>query len=133
MQTRILNVECPDRRGLVHAVTGVLLGESLNVVGNQEFVDPSSQRFFMRTEVQGDLLRGPDGRLSERTLAQRLIRRLQSEAESQPGARLCGRAAPQVVRAAQSLAGELAERFGARFVIEADPAFSRERLDVAAL
>lgn len=54
MQTRILNVECPDRRGLVHAITGVLLGESLNVVGNQEFVDPSTQRFFMRTEVQGD-------------------------------------------------------------------------------
>lgn len=54
MQTRILNVECPDRRGLVHEITGVLLGESLNVVGNQEFVDPSTQRFFMRTEVEGD-------------------------------------------------------------------------------
>jgi formyltetrahydrofolate deformylase len=53
VQSRILNVECPDRRGLVHAITGVLLEESLNVVGNQEFVDPSSQRFFMRTEVQG--------------------------------------------------------------------------------
>jgi len=54
VQIRILNVECPDRRGLVHAITGVLLGESLNVVGNQEFVDPVSQRFFMRTEVEGD-------------------------------------------------------------------------------
>jgi formyltetrahydrofolate deformylase len=39
---------------LVHAITGVLLGESLNVVGNQEFVDPASSRFFMRTEVEGD-------------------------------------------------------------------------------
>ena len=54
MQTRVLNVECPDRRGLVHAITGVLLGESLNVVGNQEFVDPASNRFFMRTEVEGN-------------------------------------------------------------------------------
>jgi formyltetrahydrofolate deformylase len=54
VQKRILNVECPDRRGLVHAITGVLLGESLNVVGNQEFVDPGSNRFFMRTEVAGD-------------------------------------------------------------------------------
>lgn len=53
VQTRVLNVECPDRRGLVHAVTGVLLGESLNVVGNQEFVDPTSNRFFMRTEIEG--------------------------------------------------------------------------------
>jgi len=54
VHTRIFNVECPDRRGLVHAVTGVLLGESLNVVGNQEFVDPGSQRFFMRTEIEGE-------------------------------------------------------------------------------
>jgi formyltetrahydrofolate deformylase len=54
VQTRVLNVECPDRRGLVHEITGVLLGESLNVIGNQEFVDPSSQRFFMRTEISGD-------------------------------------------------------------------------------
>ncbi len=55
MHTRILNVECPDRRGLVHAITGVLLGESLNVVGNQEFVDPSTRRFFMRTEIDGEV------------------------------------------------------------------------------
>jgi formyltetrahydrofolate deformylase len=54
VQTRILNVECPDRRGLVHEITGVLLGESLNVVGNQEFVDPSTHRFFMRTEIEGE-------------------------------------------------------------------------------
>jgi formyltetrahydrofolate deformylase len=53
VQTRVLNVECPDRRGLVHAITGVLLSEGLNVVGNQEFVDPTSNRFFMRTEVEG--------------------------------------------------------------------------------
>jgi formyltetrahydrofolate deformylase len=32
----------------------VLLGESLNVVGNQEFVDPSTHRFFMRTEIEGE-------------------------------------------------------------------------------
>jgi formyltetrahydrofolate deformylase len=54
VQTRVLNVECPDRRGLVHAITGVLLGEGLNVVGNQEFVDPTSERFFMRTEIEGE-------------------------------------------------------------------------------
>jgi formyltetrahydrofolate deformylase len=54
VQTRVLNVECSDRRGLVHAITGVLLAESLNVVGNQEFVDPSTHRFFMRTEIEGN-------------------------------------------------------------------------------
>jgi formyltetrahydrofolate deformylase len=54
VRIRVLNVECPDRRGLVYAITGVLVGESLNVVGNQEFVDPATQRFFMRTEIEGD-------------------------------------------------------------------------------
>jgi len=53
MQPRVLNVECPDRVGLVHAITGVLLAESLNIVGNQEFVDRSAKRFFMRTEIEG--------------------------------------------------------------------------------
>jgi formyltetrahydrofolate deformylase len=53
MSTRVLNVECPDRMGLVHRITGILLREGLNVVENQEFVDRPSNRFFMRTEVDG--------------------------------------------------------------------------------
>lgn len=53
MNPRVLNVESPDRVGLVHAITGVLLAESLNVVGNHEFVDKPSRRFFMRTEIDG--------------------------------------------------------------------------------
>jgi formyltetrahydrofolate deformylase len=46
-------VECPDQRGLVHAISGVLLRHGCNVVGNQEFVDAASGRFFMRTEFDG--------------------------------------------------------------------------------
>lgn len=46
----VLLVECPDQRGLVHAISGVLLRHGCNVVGNQEFVDVASGRFFMRTE-----------------------------------------------------------------------------------
>lgn len=53
MKPRVLLVECDDRRGLVHAITGVLLRHGVNVVGNQEFVDRSSARFFMRTEFDG--------------------------------------------------------------------------------
>jgi len=49
----VLLVECDDRAGLVHAVTGVLLRHGANVVGNQEFVDPGARRFFMRTEFVG--------------------------------------------------------------------------------
>lgn len=50
MNSQVLLVECEDRRGLVHAITGVLFRHGANVVGNQEFVDGGSSRFFMRTE-----------------------------------------------------------------------------------
>ena len=49
----VLLVECPDRRGLVHAISGVLLRHGANVVGNHEFVDRDAGRFFMRTEFDG--------------------------------------------------------------------------------
>ena len=53
MSNQVLLEECDDRRGLVHAITGVLLKHGLNVVGNQEFVELGSSRFFMRTEFEG--------------------------------------------------------------------------------
>lgn len=59
MSTQVLLVECEDRRGLVHAITGVLLQHGVNVVGNQEFVDATSSRFFMRTEFDGATEAGP--------------------------------------------------------------------------
>ncbi len=49
----VLLVECPDRRGLVHDISGVLLRHGANVVGNHEFVDREAGRFFMRTEFDG--------------------------------------------------------------------------------
>jgi len=53
MTGRILLIECADRKGLIHAVTGVLLGHGLNIVANDEFVDGENGRFFMRTEAEG--------------------------------------------------------------------------------
>jgi len=53
MGSRVLLVECADRPGLVHGITGVLFDRGLNVVGNQEFVDREFGRFFMRTEFDG--------------------------------------------------------------------------------
>lgn len=52
MKARVLLVECADRPGLVHGITGVLLARGANVVGNQEFVDRTAGRFFMRTEFE---------------------------------------------------------------------------------
>ena len=58
MNPQVLLVECEDRRGLVHAITGVLLKYGVNVVGNQEFVEGGAGRFFMRTEFDGTVEAG---------------------------------------------------------------------------
>jgi len=44
----ILTLSCPDRPGIVHAVTGLLAQHSLNILESQQFSDPSSSTFFMR-------------------------------------------------------------------------------------
>ena len=55
MNSRVLLIECDDRKGLIHAVTGVLLRHGLNIVSNDEFVDVENGRFFMRTETDSDV------------------------------------------------------------------------------
>jgi len=71
-----------------------------------------------------------DGSPGDRTLAQGLIRRLMSEAEAQPGARLAGVCCPAVARAAEPLLRKLAERVGDRVEISAAPEYPRDRLEV---
>jgi formyltetrahydrofolate deformylase len=44
----ILTLSCPDRPGIVHAVTGFLAEHNLNIVDSQQFGDPTSKKFFMR-------------------------------------------------------------------------------------
>jgi formyltetrahydrofolate deformylase len=55
MNSRVLLIECADQKGLIHAVTGVLLRHGLNIVSNDEFVDEENGRFFMRTETDSDV------------------------------------------------------------------------------
>ena len=50
---RVILVDCPDRKGLIHAITGVLLAHGLNIDANQEFVDCDAGHFFFRAEVSG--------------------------------------------------------------------------------
>jgi formyltetrahydrofolate deformylase len=49
----ILRVDCIDRPGLIHVITGVLSRHGVNIVTNDEFVDDASGRFFMRTAFVG--------------------------------------------------------------------------------
>jgi formyltetrahydrofolate deformylase len=52
-RTRLLLVDCPDRKGLIHQITGLLAAAGANIVTNAEFVDGDTGRFFMRTEFDG--------------------------------------------------------------------------------
>ncbi|KAI0966949.1 formyl transferase [Xylaria arbuscula] len=44
----ILTLSCPDKPGIVHAVTGLLASHGLNILDLQQFSDSTSQKFFMR-------------------------------------------------------------------------------------
>jgi len=48
-----LLMQCPDERGLIYKVTGVLYAQGLNIVRNSEFVAREEGVFFMRTEFAG--------------------------------------------------------------------------------
>ncbi len=50
----ILRIDCPDEKGLVHKITGVLYHHNSNVIRNDEFVDRATGHFFMRTEFSGN-------------------------------------------------------------------------------
>ncbi|SER66304.1 formyltetrahydrofolate deformylase [Pedococcus cremeus] len=47
----VLTVSCPDRRGIVHAVTGVALEQGLTIADAQQFGDPSSGEFHLRMHL----------------------------------------------------------------------------------
>ena len=43
-----LTLTCPDRAGIVHAVTGLLVEQRGNILESQQFSDLAENRFFMR-------------------------------------------------------------------------------------
>jgi len=55
MNPHVLLIECPDRTGLVFDVTRCLAEAKLNIIANGEFVEHDTGRFFMRTELEGDV------------------------------------------------------------------------------
>jgi formyltetrahydrofolate deformylase len=46
----VLALDCPDRPGIVHAVSGFLVKRGGNIIESQQFGDPSNGRFFMRID-----------------------------------------------------------------------------------
>jgi len=47
----VLTVSCPDRRGIVHAVSGVVLDLALTILDSQQFADATSGEFHLRMHL----------------------------------------------------------------------------------
>ena len=54
-----MTLSCPDRPGIVHAVTGVIGESGGNVIQSQQFGDADTGTFFMRVEVDSPKGRAP--------------------------------------------------------------------------
>ncbi|TWP35538.1 formyltetrahydrofolate deformylase [Leekyejoonella antrihumi] len=54
----VLTVSCPERRGIVHALTGVVLEHQLTIADSQQFADTTSGQFHLRMHLvrEGDAL-----------------------------------------------------------------------------
>jgi formyltetrahydrofolate deformylase len=69
MTDHILTLSCPDKPGIVHAVTGLLAQENLNILDSQQFSDPVSRKFFMRVHFghvdSTEKLSGPFAKLAD--------------------------------------------------------------------
>jgi formyltetrahydrofolate deformylase len=50
-RTFILTLSCPQRAGIVHAVTAFLFAHGCDIVEHQQFDDPIRDALFLRTEV----------------------------------------------------------------------------------
>ena len=50
-RTFILTLSCPQRPGIVHAITAFLFNHGCDIVEHQQFDDPIRRALFLRTDV----------------------------------------------------------------------------------
>jgi Ribonuclease G/E len=84
-----------------------------------------------RTRPIAEILLGPDGRPSARTLAQRLIRMAEREAAADPGGRLKLVCAPPIAESAAPLVEALKARIGHRLELVPDSTLKDHELRVS--
>ncbi|MFT3887394.1 MAG: formyltetrahydrofolate deformylase [Arachnia sp.] len=53
MHQLVVTLDCPDRPGIVHAITGGIVAAGGNITELQQFSSPDSGHFFTRIEVRG--------------------------------------------------------------------------------
>lgn len=55
MPTHVLTLSCPDRKGIVAALSTALVGLDANILQNAEFSDPSTSTFCIRTRFEAPI------------------------------------------------------------------------------
>lgn len=55
MNALVLTLSCPDRSGIVQAVSTFVTGHGLNIVESHQFCDREAGRFFMRVAAEGPI------------------------------------------------------------------------------
>jgi formyltetrahydrofolate deformylase len=80
----ILTLSCPDRLGLVHAVSGFLLERSGNIEEAAQYNDQSTGLFFMRVQFACSQLSYDELKEQLKSLAQPFEMRWQLHAQAQP-------------------------------------------------
>ena len=53
MHQLVVTLDCPDRPGIVHAITAGIVAAGGNITELQQFSSPDSGHFFTRIEVDG--------------------------------------------------------------------------------
>src|SRR4030088_2996608 len=51
----VLTLSCPDKPGIVYAVSSFLVQHSANIIESQQYGDADEGRFFMRVHFSGPL------------------------------------------------------------------------------
>ena len=51
----IVTLQCKDQPGIVHAMTTAVLAARGNIIENQQFTDPTTQNFVMRTRFESEI------------------------------------------------------------------------------
>ena len=53
----VLTIVCPDKPGIVHAVTGAIVAAQGNITESQQFSSDDTGRFFMRLQIESSVSR----------------------------------------------------------------------------
>lgn len=81
MPTFILTMSCPDQKGLVAATSNALVDLDANILQNDQFSDPATATFCMRTRFEAPLFEADEVKAALSPTAARLDGRMQVRRE----------------------------------------------------